>query len=372
MTKIYYGSNLYKKYAARIAFYNINKQIPTSQTPIVYDIPGQRVIYAPNAGFAKHYQIFDWMDDKGWDAPPPSEQMHGYYFPDQAGRFEWYGTPYQRPNLNLEEAIRSGIVKSTPQPKPVPMPRLCSFKWATAGGDPNPDDQNSQRPVIYWVNQDTVYLGRPNGAHYQIYEELEDDGFDKTAEGEQEEVHGYFNYRGTHDLYWYEAGAYGYEVNRQPIGDEEIRIKATIFNALNIPWTAAAAKTGSMLPLEIIDSSDNHLGGVAWALGDDDGVLYVTSRQGYHNEIDEAYPFTEYGRFLPQTGQVLFYDQESGGYGSGKRKDWTKLHDDIIQTLRAHAGEILSGHSNWTGFGQSAIAGQGWDNPNYAWFRTVD
>lgn len=233
-TRIYDGTSM-RRHAARISFYNIFKKIPTDQTPIIYDIPHQAVMYASNGGYAGHSKIYDWMEDKGWDMARDSDEAHGYYYP-QNRSFEWYGPPYYQPNSNLEQAFLSGIDKSMPEQKTAPMPSLANLKWAPAGERSDPTNQDSTRPVIYWVNKDTVYLGRPGGWHTEVYDVMEDeDDWDDMPPNE--EIHGYFNWNpGRHDLYWYEPGQYDYQVNRKPTPEEEQRIKATIFNALNIPW----------------------------------------------------------------------------------------------------------------------------------------
>jgi len=369
MEKLFYGTNEFKKIAARIAFYNINKKVPTEQTPIVYDIANQRVVYAPDGGYAGHYKIFDWMDEKGWDIPPDNQQAHGYYWP-KTQSFEWYGKPYYTPNPNLEQAFRSGIQKSIPlskQPKPITLCR--GFKWAAPSyTDIKPTDTTDARPVIYWVNEDTIYLGRPGGMHYEIYEIMEDDGFDPSGHTGQE-VHGYW--RGPdRNFTWYEPGAYGYEANRLPEGDEEARIKATImavFDGKMQPTAATKLRVqAAMLPLVIDDTGDDHGGGVAWIWDGDE--LHVSNRQAYHYEVEGANTIM-LGRFMPDTGQVLFYKQNDLNYH--ERIPWTELHDDIVETLRAHQHEILDDDVELSGFEQSAIGGQGYNDPNDVWWRSV-
>lgn len=248
-TQKFHGSRLIEKLAARITFYNINNQVPTEESPVVYDAAHYKFYINPNGGFAKHYQIYDYMQDKGYPAPPGmGDEAHGYYYPED-DRFAWNPSPYFKPNENLENAFRSGIKLAVPTPRG-PKGNLAKFKWATAGGDPEVSNKTTRRPVIYWVNQDTVYLGQPYGQHYEIYEDMYEDGFDDHEGSGDSEVHGYYNYSTSKgDMYWYEPGAYGYQVNRLPTPEEEVRIRATIENALKISPTSKLQRRASMLPL---------------------------------------------------------------------------------------------------------------------------
>lgn len=249
--QVFGGANYYKKLAARITFYNVNGQVPTSKSPVIYDAENYKFYILPNGGFANHYQIYDYIQEKDYPLPSTNAlESHGYYEPD-SDTFDWSGPPYFQPNRNLENAFKSGIRKAVPTPRVPKVPGgLPDFKWA-ADGNSDPTNDTTRRPVIWWVDEDRVYLGEPYGQHYNVYEEMYDDGFDDSEDSTMQECHGYINYQSQHqDFYWYEPGAYGYNVVREPTPEEVARIKAVILQHIGPGKTGSKLRiSAAMLPL---------------------------------------------------------------------------------------------------------------------------
>lgn len=201
------------KVARRLRLKSTNGEVPTSTTPVVFDPATNTIYIAPNEGEAAHSRIYEYLTDKG--IPFPEKEAHGYYYPTNDG-FYWYGANYGyfQPDTALENGIRTTI-------KALAMPPVPKRNFKINIMESEREAGWYQRPIIWDVDTDEVWLGPNDGSHWMIYARMDDQG---TAYPEHE-AHGYYyrdpNRKPPRGFYWYDHFYI-------PTPEEEVLLRQTI------------------------------------------------------------------------------------------------------------------------------------------------